>query len=711
MAKKVKAKKKKLIDKHIYVQMPFLRLLLGFIGGVLFEIFMRLEIAWFVSGFCVFMLVLVLFEVILFLRISFTYAWINGIGVVMLMFNLGGALAYLKTQENRPNHFGKFNNEADLYIVTVDDPLFEKATSYKTTLSMKWIKKGRNMLPVSGKCLCYFKKDSIAASLRYGDQLIIKATINEIEGPQNPEEFNYKRYLYFHQIYHQVYLKEKSYRLVGHDKGTDILSFAFSIRMKLVSLLKQYIPDKRNNAVASALVVGYDDEIDDDLIQAFASAGALHVLSVSGMHVALMYQLLMMILGLLLVNRKYDWIKFIIAIVFLWCYALITGYTPSVLRAVVMFNFIILAQWTTRNTSTFNTICVSVFFLMLFDPFIITEVGFQLSYLAVIGIVYLHPKISDWWSPTNWLLKQIWTITAVSLAAQLATFPLGLLYFHQFPLLFVLSNLLVIPLTTIIIYACLVLLVISPIALLANYVGLAISTLLSATNAIVFFVDGIPGAVLNKITINIGETWLIYLIIIFLIAVWVSKKMKYLVYALALLSLFLVFQVYESYVQMHQRKFIVYAVNKHSAYQIVNSREHIIIADSNLLVDEGRMLFHIYHHWWAMGTKENRISLNENFKSNLLLKKDNLCATANKLIFQIKSNNEKLNENLKINYCIVSNNSYYGLKNMLNISIPDLVIIDKSNTKYQSEKMAKLLSERKIKFHNVYKQGCFETTL
>ncbi|MBK8847139.1 MAG: ComEC family competence protein [Bacteroidetes bacterium] len=711
MPQKNVVKKKKLIDRHIYVQMPFLRLLLGFIGGVLFEIFVRLEIGWFVAGFSVCMITLILFEAILLLRISFSYAWINGVGVVLLMFNLGGAFTYLKTQENRPNHFAKIDDPKSVYIVRVDDPLFEKATSYKTTLAMQWRSQDGKLIPVSGKCLCYLKKDSLSAKLNYGDQLVIKATINEIEGPQNPEEFNYKRYLYFHQIYHQVYLKSDSYQVINHDTGSPILSFALSMRMKLVELLKRYIPEKRNNAVASALVVGYDDEIDNSLIQAFASAGALHVLSVSGMHVALMYQLLMMLLGLILVNRKYDWIKFTIAIIFLWCYALITGYTPSVLRAVVMFNFIIVAQWTTRNTSTFNTICVSIFFLMLFDPFIITEVGFQLSYLAVIGIVYLHPKISNWWTPSNWLLKQIWTITAVSLAAQLATFPLGLLYFHQFPLLFVVSNLLVIPLTTIIIYACLVLLVISPIAVIANYAGLVISALLSVTNEIVFFIDRIPGAVLNKITINIGETWLIYLIMILLIAVWVSKQMKYLVYGLAFSLLFLVLQVYESFEQMNQRKFMVYAVNKHSAYQIVNSRKHIFIADSNLLADKGRLLFHIYHHWWAIGTQEQLLPMHENFKSDLLLKNDNLCATANKLIYQIRSNKDKISLTKRIDYCIVSNNAFYGLKNTLDNTSPELVIIDKSNSRYQSDRMEKLLSEKKVKFYNVYKQGYFETNL
>ena len=198
-----------------------------------------------------------------------------------------------------------------------------------------------------------------------------------------------------------------------------------------------------------------------------------------------------------------------------------------------MFSFIVIAKATKRNTNIYNTLAVSAFFLLIINPFLIMEVGFQLSYLAVIGIIYLQPKIYNWLNPHNWLLDKMWELTAVSIAAQVATFPLGLLYFHQFPNYFFISNLIVIPLATFIVYGGIILFLVSWGTILATWVAKVLYWLIWAMNYCVQLIESIPHSLTEGLTINITETWMIYLIIITFLVYFSYKEAKYLHIALS----------------------------------------------------------------------------------------------------------------------------------------------------------------------------------
>ena len=378
--------------------------------------------------------------------------------------------------------------------------------------------------------------------------------------------------------------------------------------------------------------------------------------------------------------------------------------SPSVLRAATMFSFVTIGASLKRQTNIYNTLAASAFVLILYNPYIILKVGFQLSYLAVFGIVYLQPKLYNLYSPSNWLMHKIWAITTVSIAAQLATFPLGMYYFHQFPNYFLLSNLFVIPLATFIINGGVLLFVISSIPVLPNYIAWAVNKMLVFLNFAVEWVDSLPYSLTLGISISTLETLLIYLIILLFIPSVISKNFKGIKMALSCAILLVFFQFYEKITLQEQQYFIVYDVKGERAIDFVDGNKNYFIADDDLAKDKSKMRFHIMHYRWERRVQEsslvpsiytsNNYFRNKNFiqfydKNILLLDKD-----------FIKAKN--LSE-IKFDFVIVSGKAEVDLEN---INCKQL-IIDSSVSYYKQEQIKKECHKRDIPFYNVNTQGAY----
>ena len=388
-----------------------------------------------------------------------------------------------------------------------------------------------------------------------------------------------------------------------------LFEYAYLFREKLLSIFKKDGISGDEYAVASALLLGYKEALAPEIISSYASAGAMHVLAVSGLHVGIIYLVLNGLLFFLVKIKHGNTIKAILLILFLWAYALLTGLSPSVIRAVTMFSFIIIGKMLYKNTNIYNTLGVSAFLLLLINPFLIVEVGFQLSYLAVFGIVLIFPKLYELWNMDylicnfysfGWLADKIWAIICISIAAQIATFPLGLLYFHQFPNYFIFSNLIVIPLATVIIYLGILVLLTSPVGWLSGAIAKALIFIINFLNNSVVFIEQLPYSVTQGISISIFETWIIYLLIASMLTYFMIVRVKYLNFGLFFLIVLLSFQVFESDLERGRNRLIVYNVNKCTAIEFVSGKQSYFIADSSLTDDQSKLLFHIKHNWWDM---------------------------------------------------------------------------------------------------------------
>ncbi|MGZ4059285.1 MAG: ComEC/Rec2 family competence protein, partial [Bacteroidia bacterium] len=582
----------------VWNQAPLIRLFLPFLIGIISAIyfpFLFEKALYLISALIVVVAAIVLIPE---LNISYRRSFWFGCIINSTIFLLAYQLTIYKTEKFSPNHFSKIHDSSHIFYAKLSDSFIEKDRSLKVVLEITSAKVKDKWVSTCGKAMIYLKKDSSSLKLKYGDELLLKADFKEIPAPQNPEEFDYKGFLAFHNVFEQAYVKNGEWLSTRINSGNPVLKYSIGLRNRLLNVLIENHLTGDEFSVGAALLLGYVDKLDADIISAYASTGALHVLSVSGLHVAIVYIVFSWCLFFLDKIRYGPIIKAVLLILFLWFYAALTGLSPSVLRAATMFSFIIIAKTFNRNTNIYNTLAASAFFLLLINPYLIMDVGFQLSYLAVVGIVYIHPKIKNWFQPKNWLFKQIWGITAVSIAAQIATFPLGLHYFHQFPNYFLLSNLVVIPISTVIIYVGISVFSFSKIPLFAKYLSICFTWSIWLLNSSVKWIEKLPYSLIQGIHISVFETWLMYILIILFFCYFTLRKYNYLIYALAGTILILCIQVSEQFHEFNQKEIVVYNIPKTSAVDFITGKNNILLTDSVFAKNESAILFHIKHNWW-----------------------------------------------------------------------------------------------------------------
>ena len=360
-------------------------------------------------------------------------------------------------------------------------------------------------------------------------------------------------------------------------------------------------------AVCSALLIGFNDLLDDDLLSAYASSGALHVLSVSGLHVGLIFVILQRLIFIPDNKKNLNLFKQLLILLLIWFYAMLTGLSPSVLRSATMISIIIIAKQLGRDNYMLNTTLASALLLLLINPFSITEVGFQLSYLAVIGIVYLNQRLVTVLYPSSILMNQAWQLTSVSLCAQLVTFPLGILYFNQFPNLFLISNLLVIPISTGIIWVSVGATILSALPFMSSLVFYSWKITFVLTflmNKLLLFLENLPFALISGLYINIAETWIIYGIIAFIVWFLLYNYRNALYGALTLTIVFLFAQLWHEWNILQQKTLTIYALKNSTAIDLSQARKRLVITPQQVIEDKSLLRFNINRYWYETGKRE-----------------------------------------------------------------------------------------------------------
>lgn len=697
-----------------FSELPMLRILLLYSVSIVGSIFLPVvpELALTSCGFS--LILILLFTLVPFFYKKYEWRIVYGLVFTLFVWSLTQVYVFVYTSKNNPDHFLKHKKENTIYLIRISESCYQKTNSYKVNGEVKAIVENKKLMSSSGEVLlAIITKDSLRIP-SYGDYILVSAQPEEIPSPQNPSQFDYKEYLSFHNIYSRFTLTEKSFFKTTYNDGNWLLKFSFYLRNKLVEKLSIFFVTRDELAVASALLVGFEDYLDPEIIQAFSSTGALHVLSVSGMHVGLVFVCLSWLLSFMDKKKILLMTKYSILLAFIWFYALMTGFSPSVLRSVVMLSLVIISKVRKREANTLNTMLGSAFLLLCYNPFYITEVGFQLSYLAVFGIVYLHPMLSQRYVAPNKLLHWIWQLTSVSITAQLMTFPLGLLYFHQFPLLFLISNLIIIPITTGIIYIGIAALILFFTPVVSNYLWQIGYYTTYTLNLIVKFIDSLRSLTLNGLSITIFETWLIYALISSTLIFLVFRNRKLLFVSLGLCILLLSLQIHEKMEQRKQKMLIVYAIPGKTAIDIIEGNKHLFIASKLLYENSSQMRFFILHNWDDLGLKQPEIIITDslnNYKVNskAIDVNRNFVRINNKIIFIAdkyigKSDGKK---KMSIDYLIVTR-SYKGkMENLLSRFKVLNIIFDSSVPKHKLNLHTKELVNKGIHFYSANSSGAY----
>lgn len=670
---------------------PLLRILIPFVAGILAAIELPVIHYFFVVALFILFGCILLFTFTRVWSSSYRSSWWFGIFMNAAFFLIAYQLTIFKTDQFSAHHFSKQLIASQIVRVRVASSCVEKEKSVKVIVEFLEVKDKEIQLPVFGKAIVYFQKDARSLTLNSGDELILKATFKEIERVQNPGAFDYRRFLFYKNIYGQAYLKTNDWVHTGINSEYAIVKFSIRLRNKLLGIFKEAHLKEDEFAVAAALLVGYTDKLDEELLTAYSQTGTLHVLSVSGMHVAIVFMVFSRFLFFLDKIKHGALIKTIVLIFFLWFYALLTGLSPSVLRSATMFSFIVCAKSFKRNSTIFNTLAASALFLLLFNPYLIMDVGFQLSYLAVAGIVMIQPFFDRWIKESNWIVNQVSTLITVSIAAQLATLPVSLYYFHQFPNYFLLSNLIVIPLSTCIIYMGMLLIIISGNAFLLNYASLLFSKMVGFLNAAVVYIRYLPYAITDNISIDAMEVYLMYAFIIFLFLYVREKKYNYLKTNLCILIIGLGFQVMKQRKEQQQKKFIVYAIPKMSVIDFISAQEHVLVTDTSYHEKIG--IKYMKPNWCNLGLQEPVVAPT-NIKTSTLFVKDEAIQFYTKRIIILKDAGKikvlyQEGKSMVVDYVIVSKNVNVRMKEVLGVYKPRCVVFDLSNSFYRIKKWEK----------------------
>ncbi|MFD0794219.1 ComEC/Rec2 family competence protein [Mucilaginibacter litoreus] len=480
----------------------------------------------------------------LFIGLNLTYnhfklhkvRWLGGLLIVPLLFLLGWLVTLLHYEKRNDNYFTK--QRSNYLVVNISSEPVVKNNMVRFNAEVVGSVNQKNVTKTSGNLLITIK-DERALNLFYGQQLLIPSKYTEVEPPYNPGEFNYKAYLANKNIFYQSFLYPGQYKAIDYNKGNRLIAYAVNLRQQLVAKLKRNMHDSTAIAVASTLILGYKADLSNDVLQAYSKTGTIHILSVSGGHVAIIYGLLIYMLAFMN-NKRSKLLRSVIIITLIWSYALLTGFSPAVCRAAAMISLVIAGKTYNRYINNLNLLAASAFILLLLNPFLLKDVGFQLSYLAVFGLVIFQPVIYKQLLFKNYMANKLWLFCSVSIAAQLITFPLSAYYFHQFPVYFLVSNLLIILPVTIVMYAGITLLLLPQISWLSAALGYVTEKSILSMNKMLVVIERSPYAGINKIWLTRFEHLLLYAIILFGMYFLYHRKIRWMYAALLCILLFVI---------------------------------------------------------------------------------------------------------------------------------------------------------------------------
>lgn len=478
---------------------------------------------------------------------------------LLIFFFLSGI--YLKNAQNEfdePNHFSKGINtykETQFRIKLIDQP----------TKTNNWYRSVAEVISINnqksiGKIMIYLEQDNLRKNqIQYGSLISCQGKIFEINSIKNPEEFNYKKFLARRKIYHHAFIKKDQWCFESNSSN-HLLGWVYKVKEKCIQLINRSPLNTENKSIIKALVLGDKSEISEETMMRFSTTGTLHVLAVSGLHVGIVMMILNFILLPLKRLKKIKWLIPVLVVLGIWFFAALTGFSPSVSRAAVMFSFVTIGSQLERDVNIYQSLTVSALILILVNPNILFELGFLLSYAAVIGIVALYPIFYKMFYFKFKLADKIWQIAAVSIAAQIATLPLSIYYFNNFPIYFLFANIIAIPLSFALLALTISALATSFVPIVSYAIFYLINLFGNIFLMVIDFIETLPFASFGPFKINMLQVVLAYLFLFILFSQFKNYKLK-LRLGLLLLITFLSISIFKKWIIHQENNLVIYRLN------------------------------------------------------------------------------------------------------------------------------------------------------
>ncbi|MDB0006799.1 ComEC family competence protein [Flavobacteriales bacterium] len=680
---------------HFWNSLPLFRLVIPFILGIIFSDSLYTQLTYLFIP-----LLLILLIITQSFVNSYGLRWLFGIVSSCLLFVFGLCIFQYSIDKNDESYFAHFLNDDSILLLECTEEPIEKENSFKVISKVISV----DNTPTKGKLLIYLEKS--IDSLKYGDRVLISSRPNEITPPSNPYQFNYKKYLNVRNITHQVYVSSFDFNQVEGEWGNDFVKSINTFRNELANILSQSELNSNQLSVCTALLLVDKSEMSQELTQTFSESGVIHVLAVSGLHVGIIFLLINELLVFMNRTQLLKLLKVFIVLICLWSYAFITSLSPSVMRAATMFSFIAIANVMQRQTNIYNTLAASAFLLLIIEPSMIFEVGFQLSYLAVLGIVSIYPKIyllllfkSKW-------IDALWQLICVSIAAQIATFPLGIYYFHQFPNYFLLANVLVIPLIPLIIYFGLFYLLLFDFAFISEPVLLILKFILDNLFVILDGIQQLPQTISSFLFLQTYEVIIIYALIGFCLLSIYQKKSAYFILSLLCIVLLQFSHWNDINIQEKRSQLVFYSINKHTVFGVLEKDQGLFFANSELIDNEKSQKFNLYNHWAFLNLNDRQLmGLDTNIQRQNVWKECSHIQLGNQklLLVDDKFELKDIDKAVEVDYCILAID--FPIDRLLKAYQPKTIIIDSSLPHYLARKIEEESNTLVLSFYNLKSEG------
>lgn len=693
----------------IWTRYPFVRLVLPLLAGIVIHRFSNIK-----SDVPVWIVLVPVFLIPLpgLLKTKSAYAgrWIYGLFLNLFLIIFGFLLANVREEINHRNHFAGVNYaDAGAFSGIVANEPAERSNSFRFTLKTDVVYNRGSTQLVKGRIMVYVSKDSLGKEIRYGDRIIFSEIPVSVPGPANPGEFNYAAYLANRGITHQVFLKTGRYEVI-HDAGGNFLrKFAYQVRNGFLKLFREAGIDGREYALAAALLIGYGDLLDADQRKDFAGAGAMHILCVSGLHVGIIFVLADKLFFFLRKRKHGSWLRPVLILLVIWFYALITGLAPSVMRAALMFSLVTIGGALNRKSHIINSVAASAFFLLLLQPSIFFELGFQLSYAAVLGIVIFQSHLKKLFIPANKFQQYIWDIIAVSMAAQIATGPISIMYFHQFPNYFLIANLIVIPLAGVLIYSGLAFIVLSKIPVIAGYAAALVVWEFKFLNSSVKLIEGLPGAVFRNINLSGLSTFLIYLIIFMFFAWYLYQNRIWFRLGVAFLIFLVAGTTYSNVQRINRREMVVHHIRNHTAISLVHGRNHLLLADSALIANPEKLSYPLEGFIIENGLKPfELVDVTSSFNNRgIAAAYKGFIVAGGKRIALVSGKNSlpETGKQIRVDYVVLRSNARVKATDLMNAFPGAFIVIDGSSSRRRMLQWQEDFSKENIPLYSTSEKG------
>lgn len=642
------------------------------------------------------------------------YSWRWCFGVSLSLFCLAGGWLSVNLQLKTAAET-EFPKEEAVYRLRVND--FPEVRE-RTFLCRVWLKERHDSLgihPVNKQAILYFQRDSLSSRLQMGEELWVRSRISPPVSARNFDEFDYARYLIRKGISGTGFVASGHWQFSECRKekegiATVLYRLAASYRTQIENLYRRLGIEGDELAVLSALTLGDKTDLSESVRESYSVAGVSHVLALSGLHVGLLYALAFFLLRpLLLGGQSGRVLRSLLLILLLWLFAFFTGLSPSVVRSAAMFSIWALADLCGRQSFSLNTLALTAWLMLLVRPVWLFDVGFQLSFAAVLSILLFQPFLYRLCPVRHRAGTYLWGLVSVSVAAQLGTAPLVLFYFSRFSTHFLLTNLLVVPLVTLILYAAVVLLLLTPMSGLQAVAAVGLEKMLRMLNLLVRWVEQLPYASVDGIWLYPLEVAGCYLVLGAFFCYLCHRRYARLVTALVLLAAWGAVHSFAVWTDRPRTSIVFYNVRGCPAVHCIESSGHSCIQYADSLSNRQRLrqtAANYWHHCHLYPPAEgSRDSVGQHF-----FRRQQLICWHGQRVCMVTDNRWKQQRTgdgavCRVDYLYICKGYTGQLAALTRLFLPGCVILDSSLSDYRRNRLKEECQQNHLHFISLSDEG------